>query len=376
MASIGMNTHPTAAVFDDPGQAGAPVLQSVFRGDLSAAGGSYKHGFLGAATLYREQSWTEIGPSPNAASDDQLYIANDVSPSDTNLTHLQAQLSYMWRGFGARLEHEIRLGLDGELQFLDHSVSFRNPAAEESEVDPCLVGSYEESEDAFELYSGAVGERLWWSFAKTRSSTWSLQLKHEWRPNRMEPDRSANRFRARAQHQRWFLDRALQLKAYAGLRYDRTYKDPDVVKYDKLLSEASFELKWSTPLPHLAALVGGKLLYHWYMNSVRNEENSFRPQFIDNPEFTPEENAEFERDYYDLARRDFEWELSAELQFDLWKRAVLAVRYVHHQRSSNIDAAPKPMIETEGCGAPYQRIPAQSFGYTQDIAALELRQSF
>ena len=376
MASIGMNTHPTAAAFDDPGLAGAPVLQSVFRGDLSVAKGSYTHGFLGAATLYREQSWTEIGPSRSAETDAQLYVANEVSPADTNLTHFQTQLSYLWRGFGTRMEHEVRLGLDAEMQFLDHNVSFEEPAAADAGADPCLAGSYEKSADVFELYSAAIGERLWWSFAKTKSATWSLQLKHEWRPNRMDPDRSSNRFRVRVQRLRWFLDRTLQLKAYAGLRYDRTYKHAAVVKYDKLQPEASFELKWSTPLPHFSALIGGKLLYHWYMNSVQNEENSFRPQFAGNPEFSTAENDGFERDYYDLARRDFEWELSAELQFDLWKSALLAVRYVHHQRTSNIDAAPRPMIPVDGCGAPYQRNPAQPFGYTQDIAALELRQSF
>jgi hypothetical protein len=53
------------------------------------------------------------------------------------------------------------------------------------------------------------------------------------------------------------------------------------------------------------------------------------------------------------------------------------VRYLHHQRLSNIDDAPRPMIESNGCGdAAYQRIPAQAFGYEQDVAALELRQSF
>jgi TolA-binding protein len=376
MASIGMYTHPTAAVFDDPGQAGAPVLQSVLRGDLSYANGNYTHGFLGAATLYREQSWTEIGPAPEAASDEHLYVANDVSPADTNLTDFQAQLSYLWRGFGSRLEHEVRLGLDTELQLLDHTVTFEQPTAAEGDSEPCLAGSYEKSKDAFELFAYAIGGRLWWSFAKSKSATWSLQLKYEVRPNKMEPDRSANRFRVRAQHQRWFFDKALQLKTYAGVRYDRTYHDAAIVKYDQLQSEASFELKWSTPLPHLAVLFGGKLLYHWYLNSSGNKENSFRPPFVDNADFGVAENSAFERAYYDLARRDFEWELSAELQFDLWKSAVLAVRYLHHQRTSNLDAAPKPMIPVDGCGAPYQRTPAQPFGYTQDIAALELRQSF
>jgi tetratricopeptide (TPR) repeat protein len=377
MASIGMNTHPTAAVFDDPGQAGAPVLESVLRGDLSFASGSYTHGFLGAATLYREQSWTEIGPSASAASDEHLYVANNVSPSDTNVTDFQAQLSYLWRGFGARLEHEVRLGLDTELQFLDHDIGFEQPAAgADGAIDPCLAGSYESSTDTFNLYAYSIGGRLWWSFAESKRATWSLQLKYEHRPNELEPDRSANRFRLRAQHQRWFLDRALQLKAYAGLRYDRTYHDADIVKYDKVQSEASFELKWSTPLPYLGVLVGGKLLYHWYLNSSGNKDNSFRPPFTPNDDFSADENAAFERDYYDLARRDFEWELSAELQLDLWKSAVLAVRYLHHQRTSNIDAAPRPMVPVDGCGEPYQRIPAQPFGYTQDLAVLELRQSF
>ena len=378
MGSVGINTHPTAAVFDDPGQAGAPVLQSVFRGDLSFAGGSYPSGFLGTATVYREQSWTEIGPSANAASDDQLYIANRATASDSNLTHFQSQLSYLWRGFGTRLEHEVRLGVDVALQFLDHKVAFRSLTPEEQEsANPCAVGLFEPSSDTFKLLGYSIGERAWWSFAKTRSSVWSLQLKHEVRPNEFEPERSVNRFRLRAQHQRWFLDRALQLKAYAGGYYDRTYHDPSIVKFDKLVGEISAELKWSTPLPHLAVLFGGKLLYHVYMNSAGNEDNSFRPPFINNPEFTPEENAAFEGDYYDLARRDFEWELSGELQFDLWKDAVLAVRYLHHDRSSNIDEAPRPMMESDGCGdATYQRYPAQRRGYTQDIAALELRQSF
>lgn len=376
LGSIGMNTHPTAAVFDDPGQAGAPVLQSVFRGDLSVAGGNYTHGFLGAATLYREQSWTEIGPSPSNASDEELYFDNRVSPPDVNLTHFQTQLSYLWRGFGKRLEHELRFGLDVEVQFLDHEIEFREPDSEGAAADPCLAGSYVKSADAFELFAYSIGGRAWWSFARSKDAAWSLQLKYDARPNELEPERSANRFRLRAQHQRWFLDRALQLKTYAGLRYDRTYRDPDVVKYDQLLSEASFELKWSTPLPHLSVLVGGRLLYHWYLNSIGNQENSFRPAFMTNPEFSAEENAAFKSEYYDLARRDFEWELSAELQFDLWKRAVLAVRYLHHERSSNIDAAPRPMVEIEGCGAAYQRVPGQAFGYEQDLAMLELRQAF
>ena len=377
MASLGMNTHPTAAVFDDPGQAGAPALQSVFRGDLMFGAGSYTHGFLGAATLYREQSWTDIGPSPDSTSDEQMYIADRVSPSDVNLTHFQTQLSYLWRGFGPRVEHELRLGLDVELQYLDHEIDFSAPiAGAEEGADPCFAGAYESSEDAFKLYSAGLGPRVWWSFAKKKSAAWSLQFKYEWRPNEMEPDRSANRFRLRVQRQRWLFDRALGLKAYAGMRYDRTYDDPAVVKYDQLQPEASFELKWKTPLPYLSVLVGGKLLYHWYMNSRENEENSFRPAFVDNDEFSAGQNAAFAAEYYDLARQDFEWELSFELQFDLWKGGVLAARYLHHQRTSNIDAAPRPMIEVYGCGAPYQRVPARAFGYTQDIAAFELRQSF
>ena len=372
-ATIGINTHPTTAAFDDPGLAAAPVLQSVFRGDLTFGAGDYAHGFLAAATLYREQSWTGIGPAPSNASDDSLYVANNVAPDDVNLTDFQAQAGYVWRGLGARAEHEVRLGVDLELQYLDYGVAFAQP---EQDAPPCLAGSYERSADAFALMAYAIGERLWWSFARTRDAAWSLQLKHEARPNRLEPDRSGNRFRLRLQHSRWFLSRALQLKAYAGLRYDRSYHDPLVVKYDRLLSEASAELRWRTPLPHLALLLGGKLQYHWYLNSRGNAANSFRPQFVPSPDFSAEQNAAFADDYYALARRDLEWEIAAELQFDLWASAVLAVRYVHHARSSNIDAAPRPMIEVDGCGPEYQRIPAQGYGYDQDVASLELRQSF
>jgi hypothetical protein len=377
-ASLGMNTHPTAAVFDDPGAAGSPVLESVLRGDLMFGAGSYTHGFLAAATVYRDQSWTEIGPRADGAKTDGFYVLNRSEPADSNLTHFQAQLSYARRGFGARFEHEVRLGLDVAVQFLDREVSYGDLTGGEADnADPCEVGVYEASADAFKLYAYSIGERAWWSFAKARASAWSLQLKHEVRPNEFDEERSANRFRLRAQNTRSFLGGALQLKAYAGGYYDRTYGDPDVVKFDKLVGEASAELKWNTPLPYLGALVGGKLSYHWYLNSKGSEDNSFRPGYVPNGDLTSAENEAFASEYYDLERRDFEWELSAELQLDLWKGALLAVRYVHHARLSNIDDAPRPVVESGGCGdAAYLRLPLQKRGYEQDIAALELRQTF
>ncbi len=377
-ASLGMNTHPTAAVFDDPGAAGAPVLQSVFRGDLMYNAGTYTHGFLGAATVYRDQSWTEIGPKSDGAKDDGFYVANHTAPTDSNLTHFQLQLSYAWRGFGARFEHEVRLGVDATLQYLDREVAFRDVTSGDAEdADPCAVGVYDASSDAFALYAYSIGERAWWSFSRTRASAWSLQLKHEVRPNEFEAERSANRFRLRAQNTRTFLGGALQLKAYAGGYYDRTYHDPAVVKFDQLVGEGSAELKWNTPLPYLAVLLSGKLLYHWYLNSKGNEANSFRPTYVPNDDYSTDENAAYAHEYYGLARRDSEWELSGELQLDLWKGAVLAVRYLHHERLSNIDDAPRPVVESEGCGdTVYLRIPLQKRGYEQDLAALELRQTF
>jgi Tfp pilus assembly protein PilF len=352
-ASLGINTHPSAAFLDDPSSVAEtdPTLQSVFRGDVILGAGGYEHGLHALFTVYREQNWTELGDSGGSPS------AFDIH--DMNITLFMLQPAYVFRTRGS-LEHEIRIGVDSELQFLDH--------APERDGDE---GEWYPSQDAFGLFGWALGGKLWWSMAADPSSIWSVRIKVEGRPNQIEADRSTVRTRLRLAHNRYFLERKLQLKLLAGGRYDRSYNDPAVIKYDRLMPEGWIDLKWKTPWPRLSALVGAKIKYNWYLNSTQNEENSFRPEFISVDGFTDEQNAGFETNYYDLARHDFEWEVGAEVAVKAWWKATIALTYKHHQRLSNLDEAPVPKNPDTG-----ERVPAREYGYTKDVVMLELRQGF
>jgi len=350
-ASFGLNTHPSSAFLDNAGSETDPTLQSVFRGDVVFSTPAYDHGFYGVFTAYREQNWTELGDDTGETS------AFDVH--DMNFTLFMLQAAYIYRTRGLGLEHEVRFGADGEMQFLDH-------APEE-----VAEGVWSPEEDAFGLLGWALGGKLWWSMAADPSSVWSIRLKVEGRPNAVEADRSAMRLRLRLAHNRDFLDRALRLKLLAGGRYDRTYKNPEVIKYDRLVGEGSADLTWTTPWPRLSATVGVAIDYNWYLNSKLNEENSFRPTYVDNPLFSAEQNADFEAEYYDLTRHDFEWELSAEIAVRAWWKATIAVTYQHHQRLSNLDEAPVPVDPSTG-----QRLRPHDIGYVRDIVMLEIRQGF
>lgn len=356
LASFGLNTHPSVAFLDDPGTTTHPTLQSIFRGDaLWNYARQYGHGFGAVFTAYREQNWVELG---GGGDDDNLFSSQDM-----NITLFMLQAAYLGRTRSANLEHEIRLGLDGELQFLDHVPERSVPG-----------GPYEPAEEAFGLFGAAVGGKVWWSMAADPSSVWSLRFKVEGRPNQVEADRSTVRLRLRLLHTRYFFDRTLQLKLLAGGRYDRSYHDPKVIKYDRLLPEGSLDLKWITPWPRLSVLVGGALKYNWYLNSRQNADNSFRPTYLDNPDATEAQNAEWEREYYDLTRHDFEWEANVEAAVSAWTRGTVALRYTHHERYSNLDSAPVPMLQNEA--GEWERFRPTEYGYGQDLVVLEIRQAF
>ncbi|HUT78407.1 MAG TPA: hypothetical protein VM285_12005, partial [Polyangia bacterium] len=350
-ASFGLNTYPAVAFLDEPDMETAPALNSIFRGDLALGAGGYTHGYQGMVTAYRDQAWVELGDRAG----DRAFSATDM-----NVTLFMLQNAYVFRARTSGLEHEVRLGLDGELQFLDHPPT--------SSVD-----GWRPATDAFGLFTYAVAEQLWWSMAPDDDSSWSLRLRVEQRPNLIDEDRSTVRTRLRVHHTRWVLDRALQIKALVGGRYDRSFHDPRVVKFDRLLPEARLDLRWVTPWKHLAVLAGGELRYNWYLNARGNGANSFRPTYVENPQFTADENDGFEADYYDLTRHDFEWKAEAELQLAAWARATVALRYAHAARRSNLDGAPVPMIEgDEG----FERMPRATYGYDQDIVLVELTQRF
>jgi tetratricopeptide (TPR) repeat protein len=356
LASFGLNTHPSVAFLDDPGTKTNPTLQSIFRGDaLWNYARSYSHGFGAIFTAYREQNWVELG---DEGDDENLFTSQDM-----NITLFMLQAAYLGRARSANLEHEIRVGVDGELQFLDHVPERSVPG-----------GPYQPSPDPFGLFGAALGGKVWWSMAADPSSIWSLRFKVEGRPNQVEADRSTVRLRLRLLHTRYFLERSLQLKLLVGGRYDRSYEDPAVIKYDRLLPEGWLDLRWTTPWPRLTVLAGGKLKYNWYLNSRQNAENSFRPTFIDNPDATADQNAEWEREYYDLTRHDFEWEASLEAAVAAWTRGTVALRYTHHSRYSNLDSAPVPLMQNET--GQWERVRPTEYGYGQDLVVLEVRQAF
>jgi hypothetical protein len=98
-------------------------------------------------------------------------------------------------------------------------------------------------------------------------------------------------------------------------------------------------------------------------------------------------NAYFEHEYYELTRRDMEWEVGAELQLRLWPGGEAAIVYEHHERISNIDDAPTPRwTETAEVMDPetgemvtveeVHELPAPRYSYTRDLLMFELRQYF
>ena len=364
IASFGLNTHPAVAFLDQPGVETDPALQSVFRGDLLYATDGYANGFQGMLTLYREQNWVELGDGGDdgGAGDAGEEAPPSFAPSDMNITLMLLQLAYIGRARLGGLEHELRVGADGEMQFLDHP-----PVQTGSE------GTWAPDEDPFGLFTFALGGKLWWTMAASEEVETALRLKVEVRPNRIDADRSSVRTRLRLLHTRWFFDRTLQLKLLAGGRYDRAYRDPAVVKYDRLLPEGHVDLKWVTPIPRLTLLAGAGVEYNWYLNSKKNAENSFRPPYIDNPDFGAADNERFEAEYYDLARHDFEWDALVEARVEAWRRATVALRYSHRQRLSNLDEAPVPLYDA---GDGFEPVPRAKYGYRQDLVVLEVVQRF
>ncbi len=347
-ASFGLNTHPTSAFLDYSDTDSLPVLQSIFRGDGIYSIGRGKHGFQTLATVYREQNWTELGEKDKDSYDETLghqNLGDEFTPQDFNMTLFFGRLAYISRLQSKSLEHQIKVGLDGELQFLDHIPIKRSD------------DNYNRSPDPFEKNAAALGGKVWWSLAKSSDSIYSLRLKSEIRPNYIDKDRSTWRIRMRFVNTRLFPDYKLKLRALAGIRYDLTYKNPKVIKYDRLLPEAELELRWRTPVPRLTVVAGGQLRFNWYLNSNKNIENSFRPA---------NSGGDDDSEYYDLTRKDLEWETKAEIETNLWKSAKIVLSYRYHQRLSNIDDASISSIE----------ILVPEFGYIQHVVMLDLRQRF
>ncbi len=396
--AVGVNTHPSSAFLDMVESDVRPVLQSVLRGDAIFGRTLGPGSFQATVTAYREDNWTELGKSSAQTPADesilQLESLDEYSEGDFNTTVFIGQAAYFLAGWGGGFEHELKLAVDGELQYLDH------PPMKDNQ------GHYHREEDPFALIGWAAGGSLWWSFARTRDALYSVRLKIEGRPNRIDPDRSTSRYRLRVHHNRYFVNRALQLKTMIGARYDRSYEQAHVIKYDRFLPEAELSLKWRTPVPRLTVLAGARFKYNWYMNSRQNKENSFRPQYMDvhiceevhhddeeEGDSHEEEgsgcegvedylNAYFEHEYYGMTRRDVEWEANGELQVKLWRGAEVAAVYKHHQRISNIDDAPTPrwiegdtIINEEG-GGTVITLPPPRYSYTRDLILLELRQRF
>ncbi|MDJ0765489.1 MAG: hypothetical protein QNJ97_21085 [Myxococcota bacterium] len=350
LASLGLNTHPSSAFLDDVDTDSPSVLQSVFRADQIYSMGSYAHGLRASLTAYREQNWTEIGGEDNTG-DEQT----EFEPGDFNTTLLLHQVAYLHRTWMGNWEHQLLVGIDGETQFLDDMPKRKNSGYEPS---------------GFGLSAWSVATKVWWAMAVDRDTTYEARLKAELRPNHIDSNRSAARFRLRLVNTRMLLDRALRLKILLGGRYDRTYHDADIVKYDRLVSRARIEARLKTPAPRVTCLWGGEIAYNWYMNSRGNADNSFLPQW---------EQAEVaaivtgknitRKEYLDISRGDFEWELSTGLDVALWKRAAAALTYEYHRRISKIDYFIEGMGMTEVPGVNF-------YDYDRHIIMLELRQTF
>jgi hypothetical protein len=169
---------------------------------------------------------------------------------------------------------------------------------------------------------------------------------------------------------RYFLRRTLNLEALIGVRFDRTYRDPAVIRYDRLLPEFQISSRWRTPLPRLTLLLDLSCKLNWYFNAVHNAENSFRYTWQNNRDWTPEENIRAEAAYYnEFARFDSEMELNAETDLDLWQKAIFAVSYKYTMRYSNIDDDKQPEHFVY-LGEP------PTYGYSQHILMIEIRQRF
>jgi tetratricopeptide (TPR) repeat protein len=352
---FGINTHPLSAVFDDFVKSETlPVVQTIHRLDVVLAAGSYDDGFQGMLTVYREQNWVEIGEADSSEEESPFAI------SDLNTTLFVLQAAYLRHTWLGKMENELRFGIDGESQFLDHKPVKDADANDE----------YKPDENAFGLTTWAVAAKLWWSFASHRNSISAVRLRAELRPNYLEENRSSVRFRLRFVHTQYLVSRSLQLKFMLGGRYDRSYTDPTVVKYDKLLPEGEIKARWRMPIPRVSWLLGIKLKYNWYLNSRLDDENSFRPNWVDDETMNAEQNLAKQEAYLDITRQDFEWEVGTEVRVELWKSAHVAAIYRHHQRLSNMDDAPVPRND-DG-----QDVEKTIYGYDQDVVSLELRQGF
>ncbi len=364
--TIGVNTHPASAFLDDVETDSPPVLQSIFRADGIYTRGGYTRGFRASLTAYREQNWTELGSADVATDPTEEAAATEsdeyvFKPGDFNVTLLLPQVAYLNRKWRGNKERELLFGLDGETQFLD------NVPKKNSEDD------YEGS--GFGMNAFAVAGKVWWSIARDRDTIYGVRAKIELRPNYIDENRSSTRYRLRLLGTKHTLGRALRLKAMVGARYDRTYANPAVFKYDRFVPELELNARWRTPVPRLTAVAGAKLKYNWYMNAKGNENNTFRPPYVDVEGVSDELNAAYKEGYYDVERQDFEWELSCEVHVALWKRALVALTFKHHQRASNLDGAPTPIWDNSQTGET-ERMEAQNYGYVQDVVMLELRQGF
>ncbi|MCP4600097.1 MAG: hypothetical protein GY847_06090 [Proteobacteria bacterium] len=349
-ASFGINTRAASAVLDGPETADSPpVLQSVFRGDAVYNISEYTHGFKGIFTAYREQNWIEIGDT------EEPEDPYGFTPQDFNITFFITQIAYLYRRWLGGIEHQFLIGIDNDVEFLDHM-----PENDQEYYAP--------SKEGFQIFGWNLGGKIWWSVAADRNTQYEARLKIWAHPNYIEKDRSTTRFRLRLTNTRHFLDRALRLKLLLGGRYDRSYHDPAVVKFDRLLPELEANLRWRTPVPRLTGVVGGKLKYNWYMNSRGDDNNSFRPDWIDVLGDDDEINASNEKEYYDVTRQDFEWEINTEIQVALWWKAIAALTYKHKQRISNMDDAPTSPL--------YEETDIPELGYIQDVVMIEIRQSF
>ncbi len=346
-AALALNTYPVSAFLEEADIETPSALQTTLRADVIWGYTGPDEGLSAVGTVYREQSLAELG----GASSDSPFSA-----SDFNLTLFMVQAAYVRRVLAGAAEHEVRLGLDGELQFLD-----RPPVKSVS-------GQWTPSQDAFGLLALAVGPKLWWSVASSDETVTALRLKLEARPNELERDRSTLRMRARLVHDRKFSPH-WSTRLLTGLRYDRAYWRPDIIKYDRLLPEGQASLTWQTPWRRLSATAHALFRYNWYLNARGDKENSFRPAWLDVPSLSKEQNAAARDDYFRLTRRDLEWEVGVELLARLWPGGKLAVIYRYHERQSNIDDAPVPSFAGVS-------VPSPSYGYDQHWLAAELRHVF
>jgi len=345
-ASTGFNSHPSSAFIDESPNFETWVFQSIFRGDIIGQIGTKKHHLKSALTIYREQNWLDLNKQNSSSN---------ISSKDLNLTLFLGQLGYLHYMWKNKLEHKFKIGLEGETQFLDHAPKKNSN------------GEYSAADDPFGLSSWAISLPLWWSFSAQKNSIYGVRLKVELRPNYIDENRSSSRYRLRIVNTRYWLNRRLQLKALVGIRYDLTYFDKSVVKYDRILPEADINLRWRLKIPRTTWLVGAKLKFNWYLNSKYNQENSFKLPWQDT---NLDSNEAEEARYYDETRNDFEWEISTALNVDLWKNGIFAFVYRHHMRLSNIDNVSIPnhfvLIGTD----------TTDFGYTQDVLMLELKHRF